>query len=111
MLTEEELSHSITNADTLRQSNRMEFPTAASVAEFGKLGCKMMGKSATRDGSEAVWNRRILSFFGAPSLVMAKLWELLMDEGGPWPSQTQKKHLLWAPLHLLKVCSSETVLA
>jgi hypothetical protein len=115
MVTEEELVYqmaSIAIADTRRQSNRMAFPAAALVVDFEKLACRIMGKRC--DGaartSLGIRNRRILSFFGVPALVMAKLWELLMEHGGPWPHLTRKKHLLWA-LHLKKVHSTETVLA
>jgi hypothetical protein len=114
MATEEELVHqmaAMTVADASRHSNRMEFPDAAAVFEFEKVACEIMGKNTNYGGSADVRKRRILSFFGVPPLVMAKLWELLMEEcGGPWPRQTNKKHLLWA-LHLMKVYSTETVMA
>jgi hypothetical protein len=112
MVTEEELLRkmaALAVTAELRHSNRMPLPDAPLVIEFEKLGCKLMGKR-TRGCSEDIRDTRFLSFFGVPALVMGKLWELLMEHGGPWPKNTQKKHLLWA-FHLMKVYSTEIVLA
>jgi hypothetical protein len=94
--------------DMLRRSSRMPLPDAELIIEFSKLACEMMRKPYT--GSDKIRNRRIVSFFGAPALVIAKLWELLMEKAGPWPIGAKKKHLLWG-LHLAKVYASEAVLS
>ena len=94
--------------ETLRRVHRMPLPDAELVVEFDKLACQMMGRSMF--GSQNVRNRRIVAFFGAPSLVIAKLWELLVKHSGPLPQHAKTIHLLWA-LHLVKVYSSEHVLS
>lgn len=94
--------------DTLRRSTRMTLPEAELILIFSKLSCETMGKSYS--GSEKIRTRRIISFFGVPPIVIAKIWELLMEHAQPWPRGTCKKHLLWA-LHLAKVYASETVLS
>jgi hypothetical protein len=93
--------------DTLRREHRMPLPDAGLVVEFDKLACKLM--NINRSGSKNVRNRRVIAFFGAPSHVIAKLWELLLKQG-PLPKGAKMVHLLWA-LHLVKVYAAETVLA
>jgi hypothetical protein len=94
--------------DRLRCSNIMPLPEAELVIEFSKLACEMMWR--TYNASEKIRTRRIKSFFGAPALVIAKLWELLMEKAGPWSTLTRKQHLLWA-LHLAKVYASQAVIS
>jgi hypothetical protein len=97
--------------DLLRRSKTMPLPEAKLVIEFSKLASETMRRTYKFfSNSEKVRNRRIVAFYGAPALVMAKLWELLMEGTGPWTNQTKKVHLLWA-LHLAKVYSSESVLS
>ena len=57
--------------DTLRRQHSMPLPDAELVVEFDKLACKMMNQRKTI--SRNVQNRRIIAFFGAPSLVISKL--------------------------------------
>ena len=75
--------------DTLRRVHRMPLPDAELVIEFDKLACKMMKQTRTLSGN--VQNRRIKSFFGAPSFVISKLWELLIEHG-PLPKGAKKIH-------------------
>jgi hypothetical protein len=95
--------------EMLRRSKRMPLPRAELVIEFGQLSCEIMRKRY-KGCSEKIRSRRIKSSFGAPPLVIAKLWELLMEKAGPWPQRAEKKHLMWA-LHLAKVYSSESDLS
>jgi hypothetical protein len=70
-------------ADATRHSKRLQFPGAEMVIEFEKIACEMMGW--TRSGSK-------------PPVVMAKLWELLLEntqEHHMFPRGLKKKHLLW----------------
>ncbi len=94
--------------DTLRRVHRIPLPDAELIVEFDKLACQMMGRSVY--GSRTVRDHCIVAFFGAPSLVIAKLWELLVKHSGPLPQHAKTIHLLWA-LHLVKVYSSEHVLS
>jgi hypothetical protein len=94
--------------DQLRRSHRMSLPDAELILEFEGLACDIMKRS--RAGSEKIRRRRIVAFFGAPALVIAKVWELLMEKGGPWPTGTAKKHLLWT-LHMAKVYATTEVLS
>jgi hypothetical protein len=77
--------------DMLRRSHRMPLPAAALVLEFGKLSCETMRRPG--HGSEKIRTRRITSFFGAKPLIMAKLWELLMEKAGG-PGQLFRKGFL-----------------
>jgi hypothetical protein len=86
--------------DQLRRSHRMSLPNAELILEFEGLACNIM--NCPRAGSEKIRKRRTVAFFGAPVLVIAKVWELLMENGGPWPIPTKKHHLLWT-LHMAKV--------
>jgi hypothetical protein len=98
-------------ADRPRRSKRMPMPEAELVLDFSKLACETMGRPCSNNGSQKIRTRRTVSFFGAPALVKAKLWELLMENAAkPWPTATKKKHLLWG-LHLAKVHASESVLS
>jgi hypothetical protein len=92
-------------ADVSRSSKRMPMPQAGLVLDFAKLCYETMGQ--THAGSEKIRTRRVIAFFGAPPLVIAKLWELPVENAGSWPKGTSRKHLLWG-LHLAKVYSSES---
>jgi hypothetical protein len=108
---DENLAHQLAAlevVDVFRRSKRMPLPDAGLVWEFEQLACELMKRRMT--GSRKVRHRRIIAFFGAPPLVMAKVWELLMEVDGPWPNTTTKKHLLWG-LHMMKVYASEEVLS
>jgi hypothetical protein len=94
--------------DQLRRSHRMSLPDAELILEFEGLACDIMKRP--RAGSEKIRKRRIVASFGAPVLVIAKVWELLMETGGPWPIATEKKHLLWT-LHMAKVYATTEILA
>ena len=57
--------------DTLRRLTRMTLPEAELILIFSKLSCETMGKSYT--GSEKIRTRCIISLFGVPPIVIAKL--------------------------------------
>ena len=75
--------------DTLRRSKRMSLPAAENVIEFEQLSCETMRRSFKN--SEKIRTRRITAFFGIKPLVMAKLWEILIEKAGPWPWTIEKK--------------------
>lgn len=56
--------------------------------------------------SEAVFERRFLSFFGVELVVVAQVWELLLvpaaPEDDPELNGARPEHLLWALLFLKK---------
>jgi hypothetical protein len=61
-------------------------------------------------GSQKVQHSRIKALFGAPPLMLAKLWELLLEHADPLPIKARRIHMLWA-LHLAKVYANVHVMA
>ena len=93
--------------DTRRTSHRMAMPLPELVLEFERLCCDVMNRIAC--GSSIARSRRIIAFFGAPAIVIAKVWELLHEHQLNDPC-ANKKHLLWA-FHKHKSYSNETTMS
>ena len=85
--------------DVLRSKKVMAMPDPALVLEFDNLACSLM-KRQKQGQSETARIKRITAHFGAPPLVIAKLWELLIQHHIMTHRLAKKHHLLWA-LHYL----------
>jgi hypothetical protein len=94
-------------ADRLRRQIKMVMPDPMLVVQMEQLSLAILDRRNT--GSRQMLNRKIVEFFGVPTLVMAKVWELLVEYRGPLPNGSKKCHLLWT-LHFLKTYSSSTAL-
>ena len=88
---------SLSIQDDVRKSKRLKMPDASLVDEFERLACLMMNRKF--GGSSKLRNRRIKAKFGAPPLVLAKCWELIIED--PMHDKIQKQHFMWA-MNLLK---------
>jgi hypothetical protein len=85
--------------DRLRTCRDMPMPRAADVEAFEKLCLAISGRQCFTDDAK----RRLLTgLFGAPAVVMAKLWDMITDntDDGGLPQGAKKEHLVWA-LHYL----------
>jgi hypothetical protein len=80
-IEEQELSKlfaCLTIMDKIRgQAKKMSMPDADQVFEFEKLAVLTLKRKF--GGSEKIRKRRMRTEFGTPPVVMAKLWELLMN--------------------------------
>ena len=101
------LMATLTVRDEMRSKKTMAMPSPELVLEFNNLVCAIM-KREKKGRSEKVRIKRIVSHFGAPPIVMAKLWELLIEFDAVADDGAKKVHLLWA-LYYLKEYSSEAV--
>ena len=108
MAMEEEIEHleqhmaDLSVRDQVRQLKLFSLPDVTLVNDFERLGFLMSGK---RPGQLALGRKRALtSCFGAPPVVMAKLWELIVREG-PLPKRAKREHLLWALYYLYEYTS------
>ena len=96
---------SIQNA--IRKSERMSLPPGNLLIQFN-LACKdVMHKLS---GTFDTHRRDVVTYFGAPPIVIAKIWELILENNG-WDKEivSNKDHLLWA-LHYMKQAPNITVL-
>lgn len=83
--------------DECRKSNRLTFPDITLVKDFDVLAVEISGK----DRATAAGRKRIqTSFFGAPPIVVAKLWELIVARNTLMKG-AKRQHLYWA-LHYMK---------
>jgi hypothetical protein len=93
--------------DDIRGQDKLPMPDVALAFEFEKLTLLMLGR--TYGGSAKIRMRRICETFGVPPIVMAKLWELLIEHQDEWPIGLAKHHLLWS-LHKLKDYGCESTM-
>ena len=93
--------------DERRPSQEMNMPDKYLVVAFSLATARCLGRKPP--GSEKIWNRRVVANFGAPVVVIAKLWELITNNLEKRPSGMKYDHLLWT-MHKLKVYSSESVM-
>lgn len=93
--------------DKHRSMKRLTMPNVSTVLEFEKMMVEILNRPLNIRPNE-ITDRRMVSFFGAPPVVIAKAWELLVESAefpdGEKP-EYEKKHILWA-CHLLKVYSA-----
>ena len=92
--------------DDTRPSKRLVLPRPELVTEFEVLACHLLRKKL--NGSKDVRQRRIKATFGVPPIVIAKLWELLEDQGSVFKS-VKKHHLLWALMYC-KIYTTESTM-
>lgn len=93
--------------DAVRKSERMALPDEALLVQFNILAKDVM----TRISASFYCHRRdVVAFFGAPTIVIAKLWELILENNdGDTNRTSNKEHLLWA-LHYMKQSPNISVL-
>ena len=92
-------------ANQVRKQTKLDMPDPKLVLEFEDLAFKIMRREKF-GRSERIQNKRIVSHFGAPPVVLAKVWELLVDNVD-MDRGAEKKHLLWT-LHSAKQYSTES---
>jgi hypothetical protein len=73
---------------------------SALVVEFEALACSILKQKFK--GILKVSTQNIKTFFGAPPIVLDKLWDLLMEKGSPWPNGTETIHMLIG-FHMIKL--------
>ena len=104
------LEHSfaeLTLQDDIRKSERMDLPDGSLVVQFNILAKELMSKISA---SYLCHRRDVIAFFGAPIIVIAKLWELILENNdGDEKLVKIKEHLLWA-LHYMKQAPHFSVL-
>ena len=93
--------------DAIRKSTSMAFPDESLLVQFNLVAADVMNKLS---GSFESHRSDIISFFGAPMIVVAKLWQLILANND-WNEKliSNKEHLLWA-LHYMKENPNFTVL-
>ena len=94
--------------DVVRKSKRMPLPADSLLVDFNIVAKDVMDKV---NGSFESHRRDIIEFFGAPVIVIAKLWELIWNNNCEATQRLirKKEHLLWA-LHYMKQAPNFTVL-
>jgi hypothetical protein len=81
---------------------------AATPEDFEKLGGEIMARSTDGGRSAAVFEARFVTFFGVICIVVANVWNCLVDKGDPELESAEPFHLLWGLL-FLKQYPSETL--
>jgi hypothetical protein len=81
---------------------------AATPEDFEKLGGEIMARSTDGGKSAAVFEARFFTFFGVICVVVANVWNRLVDKGDPELESAEPFHLLWGLL-FLKQYPSETL--
>lgn len=66
--------------------------------DFELLGGEIMGRST--DGSASVFEARWITFFGVVCVVVAEVWNRLIEKDDPELESAAPFHLLWALLFL-----------
>ena len=85
--------------DAIRKATRMPLPDESVMVQFNMIAKDVMSKLSRSFDSH---KRDVVSFFGAPTIVIAKLWELIFENNGFNKRIIyNKEHLLWA-LHYMK---------
>ena len=96
------LEHSfaeLTIQDAVRKTNRMSLPPESLLVQFNMIAKDVMCKLSRSFDSH---KRDVVCFFGAPTIVIAKVWEMILENNdGNRGTISNKEHLLWA-LHYMK---------
>lgn len=90
-------------ADEKRTSDEMDMPDENVVWKFENLACTILRIKRGVGRSDKEISRKIVAHFGAPVIVIAKLWELLQEHGN---LKCEEFHLFWG-LARLKLDTSE----
>ena len=91
--------------DTVRKSTRMGLPPENLLISFNMIVKDVMDKLS---GSYNSHRRNVVEFSGSPTIVIAKVWELIV-ENNDGSVELNKEHFLWA-LHYMKECPNFAVL-
>ena len=82
--------------DVFRKTTRMPLPPEHLLFQFNMIAKDVMNKMSR---SFDLHKRDVTCFFGAPTIVIAKIWELILaNNHGDEKVITNKEHLLWALL-------------
>jgi hypothetical protein len=101
------LSPSSTSMASIDPRPRKKVHCAATPEDFEKLGGEIMARN-TDGGSAAVFEAQFVTFFGVICMVVANVWNRLVDKGDPELESAEPFHLLWGLL-FLKQYPSETL--
>lgn len=93
----------------VRKSNRFDLPDILLVNDFDLLAADIAGMPRSSTALVSTRNKYMIEFFGVPPIVMAKAWELIVENNEALRQGAKKKHLLWA-LHYLKAYPSNKVM-
>jgi hypothetical protein len=82
-----------------RQSKRLSQPALSAVSDF-----ELLGRSITKCTVHSFHNKRreFVTSFGIPPIVMAKIWEMILENGTSPNPKMKEKHFMWG-LYFLKV--------
>ena len=93
--------------DVIRKTKRMSLPVDSLVVQFNMIVKDVMCKMSHSFVSH---RRDVISFFGTPTIAIAKIWELILQNNdGNRKIVSNPEHLLWA-LHYMKQSPNITVL-
>ena len=93
--------------DAVRQNERLPLPDEGVLIQFNMIVKDVIEKLSSNYGC---YRRDVISFFGIPTIVIAKLWEMILENNnGDVKIISKKEHLLWA-LHYMKQSPNITVL-
>ena len=85
--------------DLLNQFNRLDLAQDHELelfhTEFVQLGSQLMNRPGTNTET-AQFRSRFVSKFGFSPLVIARLWQILVEEQSPLPKKMKKLYVLWA---------------
>jgi len=82
--------------DAIRKTDRMTLPDQSTVVKFNIIAKDVMNRLS---GSFQSHRRDVVNYFGAPIIVIAKIWELILANNNADNQTTvisNKEHLLWA---------------
>jgi hypothetical protein len=86
--------------DYVRSSNRLSMPDAKLVSEFELLALRIT--KWNRGWSTQKKELEVITNFGVPAVVIAKVWEMIQEEETSPNLKMKKKHYMWG-LYFLKV--------
>ena len=97
----------LTVRDQLRSSHEVPMPNGNLVAEFERICCNIL-EWPYENNSVNYRKRKMISSFGVLPIVMAKAWELMMENlsTDEWPRGWRKKHLAWT-YHRMHIYSNK----
>jgi len=85
--------------DAIRKTKRMPLPPGNLLVHFNIIAKDVMSRLSRSLDSH---KRDVISFFGAPTIIIAKIWEMILkNNDGDEKALSNKEHLLWA-LHYMK---------
>ena len=93
--------------DAVQKSKRTSLPSESTMLQFNMIAKDVINRMS---GTLRSCNRNVQSFFGAPSTVIAKVWESTVNNNDSDVDVMSNEGLLLWALHHLKECLSLSVM-